>query len=196
MVKNSSFFLSLFRRHITDKLVKEKIAIVGLWFLVLTAVRFLLAFALRDIWIGTFGAVAFTFLIFYFIMKHTPMQRYASAINKVLSEWYQRRYFFISTILTSTILMSLLILIQYGYLYYGNRLVMLNVFGSDDRELARMLRPIENYPLLDKVAITIASTDKSLDGNYSKTTSYLLAEDLEMIAFVLVVRKKKNLFSQ
>jgi hypothetical protein len=40
----------------------------------------------------------------------------------------------------------------------------------------------------------VASTDKSLNGNYSKTTSFLLAEDLEMLAFVLVVRKKKNLF--
>ena len=57
-----------------------------------------------------------------------------------------------------------------------------------------MLKSIQNYSFLDKVAITIASTDKSMDGNYSKTTSYLLAEDLEMIAFVFAARKRKNCF--
>ena len=79
--------------------------------------------------------------------------------------------------------------------YHGSKLIMLNIFGSNDQELEKMLKPVQNYSFLDKVAITIASTDKSMDGNYSRTTSYLLAEDLEMIAFVFVARKRKNLFS-
>jgi hypothetical protein len=58
-----------------------------------------------------------------------------------------------------------------------------------------MLKPVQNYSFLDKVAITIASTDKSMDGNYSRITSYLLAEDLETITLVFVARKRKNLFS-
>ena len=45
------------------------------------------------------------------------------------------------------------------------------------------------------MAITIAFIDKSTDGDYSRTTSYLLAEDLEMIAFVFAARKRKYLFS-
>ena len=90
-------------------------AIIGLWFLILTVTGILLAFVFNEIWIGAFGAVAFTFVIFYFILRHTPMQRYASTMNKILPEWYQRRYFLIFTIVISTILLTLLALIQYGY---------------------------------------------------------------------------------
>jgi len=42
----------------------------------------------------------------------------------------------------------------------------------------------------------VVNTDKSLNGNYPLTTSFLLAEDLELLSFVLLVRKKKNLFSE
>lgn len=122
------------------------------------------------------------------------MQRYALTANKILSEWYSRRYFIVSMTITSVILLCLLMIIEYGYLDYGNKLVTMNVFASDDAQLEKELAPIENYPLLEKIAITIASIDKSLDGNYSRTTSYLLAEDLEMIVFVFVARKNTNLF--
>ncbi|HZC88962.1 MAG TPA: hypothetical protein VE199_05020 [Nitrososphaera sp.] len=50
--------------------------------------------------------------------------------------------------------------------YHGSKLIMLNIFGSNDQELEKMLKPVQNYSFLDKVAITIASTDKSMDGNY------------------------------
>jgi hypothetical protein len=187
---------SYFFRHITRKIHREKVAIIGLWFLMLTGVRFLLAFALASVWIGTFGAVALTFALFYFVIKYTPLKRHARTVNAILSGLYQRKYFLASAIATSAILATLLLLTQYGYLYYGSRLVLLDVFNPDDRELDNALHPFENYPLLDKIAITVASTDKSLNGNYSRTTSFLLAEDLEMLSFVIVVRKKKNLFSE
>jgi hypothetical protein len=174
---------------------KQKIAIIGLWFLILTSIRILLGFELEDIWIGTFGAVAITFAAFYLIIKYTPLQRYRPKVNVILSQWYRRKYFFISTIIISAILASLLVLIQFGYSYYGSNLVSINIFIMEDKELEKSLLPFENYPFVDKVAIIVASTDKSLNGNYSKATSYLLAEDIEMTIFVLLARKKKNLFA-
>jgi hypothetical protein len=174
---------------------KQKIAVIGLWFLILSCVRILLAYALKDIWIGTFGAVALTFVVFYLIIKYTPLQRYRIKVNVILSQWYRRKYFLISTITISAILVSLLLLIQFGYLYYGSNLISINIFGSEDKELEKGLLPFKNYPFVDKVAIIVASTDKSLNGNYSKTTSFLLAEDMEMTMFVLIARRKTNLFA-
>lgn len=162
----------------------------------LTGIRFLLAFALANVWIGTFGAVALTFALFYLVIRYTPLKKHARTVNVILSKWYQRKYFLASAMATSAILATLLLLTQYGYSHYGSRLVLLDVFNPDDRELDNALHPFENYPLLDKIAITAASIDKSLNGNYSRTTSFLLAEDLEMLSFVLVVRKKKNLFHE
>jgi hypothetical protein len=188
---SSLFFLQLPWKW---KINKEKWMIIGLWLIVLTGIRFMLAFALRNIWIGTFGSVALTFLIFYLIIKYTAMQKYAFTANKILSDWYKRRYFIVSMTLTSVILLCLLLTIEDGYLNYRDKLVKLNVFESDDKQLEKELGPVENYPLMEKVAITIASIDISLDGNYSRTTSYLLAEDLEMLVFVFVVRKRANLF--
>jgi hypothetical protein len=174
---------------------KQKIVIIGLWFLILSGIRILLGFALGDIWIGTFGAVAITFAVFCLIIKYTPLQRYRPKVNVILSQWYRRKYFLISTITISAILASLLVLIQFGYSYYGSNLVSINIFILEDKELEMSLLHFENYPFVDKVAIIVASTDKSLNGNYSKVTSYLLAEDIEMTIFVLLARKKKNLFA-
>jgi hypothetical protein len=174
---------------------KQKIVIIGLWFLILSGIRILLGFALGDIWIGTFGAVAITFAVFCLIIRYTPLQRYRPKVNVILSQWYRRKYFLISTITISAILASLLVLIQFGYLYYGSNLVSINIFILEDKELEMSLLHFENYPFVDKIAIIVASTDKSLNGNYSKATSYLLAEDIEMTIFVLLARKKKNLFA-
>jgi hypothetical protein len=162
----------------------------------LTGIRFLLALALANVWIGTFGAVALTFALFYLVIRYSPLKRDARTVNMILSEWYQRKYFLASAIATSAILASLALLTQYGYSHYGSRLVLLDVFNPDGRELDNALHPFENYSMLDKIAITAASIDKSLNGSYSRATSFLLAEDLEMLSFVLVVRKKKNLFSE
>jgi|SRR5215218_5260705 len=135
------------------------------------------------------------FRSFYLIVKYTPLQRYRPKVNVILSQLYRRKYFLISTITISAILASLLVLIQFGYSYYGSNLVSINILILEDKELEMGLFPFENYPFVDKVAIIVASTDKSLNGNYSKATSYLLAEDIEMTIFVLVARKRKNLFA-
>ena len=193
LIANS--FLHLFAAVQKRRFDKQKVAIIGLWFLMLSGIRILLGLALQNIWIGTFGAVALTFAVLYLIIRYTPLQRYRPKVNVILSQWYRRKYFLVSTITISVILASLLVLIQFGYSYYGSNLVSINVFISEDEQLEMDLLPFENYPFLDKVAIIVASTDKSLNGNYSKTISYLLAEDIEMTIFVLVARKKENLFA-
>jgi len=183
-------------RQLRQKIDKERIAIIGLWFLMLTGIRLLMVFVGGSIWIGTFGAVALTFALFYVVIKFTPLRRYGLKVNAILSGWYQRKYFLYSAIATSTILAGLLLLTEYGYWYYGDKLVIFDLFGSNDNKLENTMRTFEHYPLLDKLAITVASTDKSLNGNYAKTTSFLLAEDLEVLSFIFVVRSKKNLFSR
>jgi hypothetical protein len=89
----------------------------------------------------------------------------------------------------------LLILIQFGYSYYASKLVSINVFELKDKDLEKGLLPYRNYPFVDKIAIIVASIDRSLNGNYSKTTSFLLAEDMEMTIFVIMARRKRNLFA-
>src|SRR5919202_204314 len=171
---------------IQKKIDKQRLAIIGLWFLILSGIRILLAYALKDIWIGTFGAVGLTFAVLYLLMKYTPLERYRLKVNVILFQWYRRKYFVVSTITICTILVSLLILIQFGYSYYASKLVSINVFDLKDKDLEKGLLPYRNYPFVDKIAIIVASIDRSLNGNYSKTTSFLLAEDMEMTIFVIM----------
>ena len=98
---------------------KQKMSIIGLWFLILSGIRILLGSELKDIWIGTFGAVALSFIVFYLTIRYTPLQRCRPKVNAILSQWYRRKYFLISTIAISAILGNLLVLIQFGYSYYG-----------------------------------------------------------------------------
>jgi hypothetical protein len=65
---------------------KQKIAIIGLWFLILTGTGVLLGYTLKDIWIGTFGAVALSFVVFYLTIRYTPLQRYRLKVNAILSQ--------------------------------------------------------------------------------------------------------------
>src|SRR6266511_6379902 len=131
----SNSFLHPFATVQKRRFDKQKIAIIGLWFLILSSIRILLGFALKDIWIGTFGAVALTFAVFYLIVKYTPLQRYRPKVNVILSQLYRRKYFLISTITISAILASLLVLIQFGYSYYGSNLVSINILILEDKEL-------------------------------------------------------------
>jgi hypothetical protein len=72
---------------------KQKIAIIGLWFLILTVTCVLLGYALKDIWIGTFGAVALSFIVFCLTIRYTPLQRYRPKVNAILSQRYRRNIF-------------------------------------------------------------------------------------------------------
>jgi hypothetical protein len=45
------------------------------------------------------------------------------------------------------------------------------------------------------MAITLASADKSLDGYYAKVVSYMFAEDIEIMVFMLLFRTRREIFT-
>lgn len=58
MIKHRYSSSPLFFQQLSWKINKEKWMIIGLWLIILTGIRFLLGFALKNIWVGTFGSVA------------------------------------------------------------------------------------------------------------------------------------------
>jgi hypothetical protein len=45
------------------------------------------------------------------------------------------------------------------------------------------------------MAITLASADKNFDGYYSKIVSFMFAEDIEIMIFLMIFRSKKEVFA-
>jgi len=188
------------------KLTKERIVILASWFGVLVGVRFLLGFALENMWIGTLGAVAITFAIFYFAIKHSPLKKFRDLINSALAMWYRRKFFYISGAVSMFLLASLLFLIDYGNTNYSDRLITLDMTESEfedtlrrlagDTQLARTLSDnLGQYSVLDIMAITLASADKNFEGYYSKIVGFMFAEDIEIMLFLTVFRSRKEIFA-
>lgn len=56
---------------------------------------------------------------------------------------------------------------------------------------------LRKYSTIEIIAITLASTDKTLDSYYySKAVSYMFAEDIEIMIFMLLFRTRREIFSQ
>jgi hypothetical protein len=188
------------------KLTKERIIILASWFGVLLGVRFLLGFVLENMWIGTLGAVAITFAIFYFAIRYSPFNRFREIVNSALAIWYRRRFFYITGAISMFLLASLMLLIDYGYANYSDRLITLDMteeefeetlrLFSGDSELARNLSEgLEQYSALDIMAITLASADKNFEGYYSKIISFMFAEDVEIMIFLTIFRSRREIFA-
>ena len=188
------------------RLTKERIAILASWFGVLVGVRFLLGFALENMWIGTLGAVAITFGIFYAALKYSPLKRFRERINSALAIWYKRKFFYITGAISMFLLASLLFLIDYGYTHHAERLITLDMTEeeldetlrmlSGDSEVARNLSDnLGRYSALDIMAITLASADKNFEGYYSKIVSFMFAEDIEIMIFLTLFRSRKEIFA-
>jgi hypothetical protein len=188
------------------KLTKERITILASWFGVLIGVRFLLGFALENMWIGTLGAVAITFAIFYLALKYSPLKRFREIINSSLAIWYRRKFFYITGAVSMFLLASLLLLIDYGHSNFGDRLITLDMSKeefdetlrllSGDSQLTRNLSDnLGQYSAIDIMAITLASADKNFDGYYSKIVSFMFAEDIEIMLFLMIFRSKKEIFA-
>ena len=45
------------------------------------------------------------------------------------------------------------------------------------------------------VAVTLASADKSLGGHYGRVNSYMFAEEIEIIVFLLLFRLRREIFA-
>ena len=56
---------------------------------------------------------------------------------------------------------------------------------------------LRKYSTVEIIPITLASADKTLDGYYySKAVSYMFAEDIEIMIFMLLFRTRREIFSQ
>lgn len=189
-----------------NRIGKDKIAVLALWFAVLIGVRVLLGFALHDTWVGTLGAVAITFAIFYVTLRYTTLQKYRQLINSSLSYWYRKKFFYISGIVSIVILGSILGFIEYGHANYADRLITMEFsqqeieesFGAltaSQQMQAKLVENLRKFSLVEIIAITLASADKTLDGYYSMAVSYMFAEDIEIMIFMLMFRAKREIFA-
>jgi hypothetical protein len=188
------------------KLTKERALILASWFGVLVGVRFLLGFALENLWLGTLVAVAITFAIFYVALKYSPLRKFREVINSALAIWYMRKFFYITGAISMFLLASLLFLIDYGYANHSDKLITMDMSQQEFEETLRLLSgdalltqnfsdSLEKYSVLDIMAITLASADKNFDGYYSKIVSFMFAEDIEIMIFLMIFRSKKEVFA-
>lgn len=169
----------------------------------MVSIRVLLGFELSAIW-GTTGAVAITFAIFFIALRYTPFSRYSSAVNSALRDWYSKRYVFYGLVTSMVILLILMILTEAGYLYHADKVVSIwdlknpESVGASRSKLDASLNDLlaQGYTPIDAVAITVASVDKSLDGHYLQSISFILAEDIEILAFLLLIKRmgQRNIF--
>ena len=197
--------LHLLEQKKSDKLGRDKIAVLALWFAVLIGVRVLLGFVLHNAWVGTIGAVAITFAIFYLTLRYTTLQKYRNVINSSLNYWYRKKFFYISGIVSLVILGSILGFIEYGYANYSDRLVTVDFTQEEIGESfdalaarqmqARLAENLQKYSPIEIMAITLASADKSLEGYYSLAVSYMFAEDIEIMIFMLLFRTRPEIFT-
>ncbi len=189
-----------------DRLGKDKIAVLALWFVVLIGVRVLLGFVLQNAWVGTLGAVTITFVIFYVALRYTTLQKYCQVINSSLNYWYCKKFFYISGIVSLVILAGIVGFIEYGYANYADRLITVDFTQEEIKESfgvltpsqqmqARLVENLREYSTIEIIAITLASADKSLDGYYSLAVSYMFAEDTEIMIFMMLFRSKREIFA-
>ena len=179
---------------------RQKLAILVIWFLSLVGVRLLLGLVLSNLWIGTVGAVGVTFGLFYFALTSTPLRKYRFVVNQILQDWYKKKYLLYSVGFSASIILGLIVLIEYGYANHPTEIVSLReittVQGAQDHvnESVKQLT-LRGYSAFDAASITAASVDKSLQGFYLKSASFVLAEHLEVMAFMLLARKSASLFN-
>ncbi|MGI0049451.1 MAG: hypothetical protein ACREAW_07915, partial [Nitrososphaera sp.] len=134
------------------------------------------------------------------------LSRYSNAVNSALQSWYSKRYVLFGLLTSMVVLASLMALAEIGYLYHGDKVISIwELENSDtlDATRARLTGSLDSlraqgYSQIDALTIVLASVDKSLDGHYLQAVSFILAEDIEILAFSLLLRKmgQKSIFSQ
>lgn len=173
--------------------------ILSAWFVSLVGIRVLLGFELSNIW-GTAGAVAITFAIFYLALRYTPFSRYSKSVDAVLRDWYSKRYVFYGLIVSMAVLSTLIILTEVGYAYHPDKIISIwdaketDNLSSTHSKLATSVDELlgQGYSRFDALAITIASVDKSLNGHYLQSVSFILGEDVEILVFLLMIKRIGN----
>jgi hypothetical protein len=140
--------------------------------------------------------VAITFVIFYLILRYTPFSRYSKAVNSALRDWYDKRYVLYGLASSMVVLLGLMILIEIGYTYHADKVVSIwdldaESVGTTQSKVTASLNALldDGYSGIDVLAITLASVDKSLEGHYLQSISFILAEDVEILIFMFVMRR-------
>jgi len=60
---------------------------------------------------------------------------------------------------------------------------------------ANLVENLRKYSPVEIIAITLASADKTLDGYYSIAVSYMIAEDFEIMIFMMLFRTRREIFT-
>ena len=147
-----------------------------------------------------------TFAIFYITLRYTTLQKYRQLINSSLNYWYRKKFFYISGIVSLVILGGILGFIEYGYANYADRLITVDFtqqqveesFGSltaNQQMQANLVENLRKYSPVEIIAITLARADKTLDGYYSTAVSYMIAEDFEIMIFMMLFRTRREIFT-
>ncbi len=160
----------------------------------------LLGLALSDLWTGTIGAVGITFGVFYFALTRTPLGKYRPAVNCILREWYAKKFLLYSVAISASVILGIIVLVEYGYAYHRSDLISiydLDTVDSAQKHVNDSVRELtlRGHSIMDIFSITAASVDRSLNGYYLKSASFVFAEHLEVMAFLLIAKKSANLFS-
>jgi hypothetical protein len=184
----------------------SKLVILATWFVLLVGIRLLMGLLLNTAWIGTVGAVAITFLLFYLSLRYTPLARYSKTVNSALRDWYSKKFIFSALFASMIILSGLVFIAEFGYSFHSGKLISVdnldanvNSFYHARMQFSSSLRALQaqGYSGFDTLAILLASVDKSLDGYYLKAVSFILAEDIEILAFLVVMKRtNRNIFGQ
>ena len=156
-------------------------------------------------WVGTVGAVAITFVAFYVALRYTPLARYSKTVNLALKNWYSKKFIFPALVLSMVVLSGLVVLVEFGYAYHEDRLISIDDFDSMSsfysarNEFSSSLRTLlaQGYSGFDALSVLLASVDNSLDGHYLRAVSFILAEDIEILAFLALIRRyKRDIFGR
>ncbi|MEO9319783.1 MAG: hypothetical protein ABI361_03835 [Nitrososphaera sp.] len=184
---------------------RDKFVVLASWFALLLLVRLSFGVILPNGWFGTLGSVSITFAVFYGALKFTPLRKYGVRTDAVLLSWYRKRLLYLSGFACITLLVSILILTEYGYSKYSDSLIVLQInqqqfadsfaLLSTDEPLKSQLRHnLQLFSPVDIMALTLASTDATLHGYYTKIISFILAENAEIMVFMFVFRARKSIF--
>lgn len=175
---------------------KVTVIILVIWFALLASTRILLSFLLANVWVGSVGAMALTFLVFFTALYYSPLRKYRSVVASTLANWYKKKYVIATLVISTLIIGTIIFLADYGYSRFGDKLLVLsdvNDYDVAQKQVNGSVRSLvtQGYSLFDVLSIMVASIDRSMDGYYLKIAGFVLAENLEIGAFLLFIKKSK-----
>lgn len=192
------------------------IGVLGLWGLSILGIRLSMLYVLPDTYLGSLGAVSIGFAVLWILMTRTRLVRFRQEIFHILTRLYRRRFIWIAIGFGIVFSVSIITLIDIGYNDYGEYVKIITempefkeavVEGKDPEVLKDALIQTFSDPetqeafkrfVFDENAIPItaiayASIDVAYDGWMRNMFGIILAEDLEIAAFLILFRVRPQL---